>query len=176
MLDSFSMIIVSKDGILTGMVDDSNSFSTDSVVELNEVAKTIKRKKYLSDEFNFIEHFYCARAYAEKNYPNMELSTNEMTLYYKIVQEGNMIFALRDDSPHMMLVPEEISEEQKKAIREMQPHFNPNRRWAMSNNIYLDTFELNGKIYGSYEVGDVESGDIEDITNLLLKRNKNKDK
>ncbi|MBR4262173.1 MAG: hypothetical protein IKQ35_02270 [Bacilli bacterium] len=46
----------------------------------------------------------------------------------------------------------------------------------MSNNIYLGTFELNGKKYGSYEVGDVESGDIEDITNLLLKRNKNKDK
>ena len=172
MLNKYLMIIIDKKGTMTGMIDDERFVSTTSIDELIETGEDIIPKSFKQEDFEFIRHLYCAKKYAQMKHPDMVLSDDDMTMYYRLVNRGNILFINSKSHINMLLSPSELTDEQKETLRGLKGCFDPSRLWATSDNVFLDTFELDGSIFGTVEVADVKEDNINSSIDYLLNRNK----
>ena len=65
---------------------------------------------------------------------------------------------------NIMVIPSSgISNEQLNRINDLKDIFPNNINWCLSNDMHIETFESDGKKYGTLEVGNVIEGKYEDV-------------
>lgn len=145
--------------------------STDDINFINQYHNEIKNTVYTNDDNND-KHLFYLKQHIKDNMEeefkkvriNPDIINDDLLLYYYISTMNYVILVNSSEHINIMIIPSSgISNEQLNRINDLKDIFPNNINWCLSNDMHIETFESDGKKYGTLEVGNVIEGMYEDV-------------
>ena len=145
--------------------------STDDINLINQYHNEIKNTVYTNDDNND-KHLFYLKQHIKDNMEeefkkiriNPDIINDDLLLYYYMSTMNYVILVNSSEHINIMVIPSSgISNEQLNRINDLKDIFPNNINWCLSNDMHIETFESDGKKYGTLEVGNVIEGKYEDV-------------
>lgn len=144
---------------------------TDDINLINQYHNEIKNTVYTKNDNND-KHLFYLKQHIKDNMEeefkkvriNPDIINDDLLLYYYISTMNYVILVNSFEHINIMVIPSfGISNEQLNRINDLKDIFPNNINWCLSNEMHIETFESDGKKYGTLEVGNVIEGKYEDV-------------
>ena len=189
LMSALRIIMIRADGTLDVIFSsddnsDKNAIVLDRTADISEIEtfyNKIKDSVYPNKDLKD-RHLFYIKPYIERNFApefqerhiTITENTDDLLVYYYLSQIGNVTFINSDEHNNIIIIPNEgTTSEQRERLRDLETILK-NTKTELTDSLYLDVFEVDGKKYATLEMKESSIGTLKEVLDSYLAKGTNK--